>query len=275
MLKKELCIVLKKNTFSERDLMITAIGVESGKIHAYAKNALHSKRFGSSLDFFSISEWQFQCNESTGSIRVDKAELIKSFSGIQKNWEKYAVASFVTEVILLSASEDESTRKLFQLYTNTLMRIEECHSNEELFVVSNAYLYKHLQWAGLQPSLHHCLGCQTSKEDTRHNNHYLAEPKSGGWYCIKCSSKLHHAHSEHSTALSFDDLESIYYYGKTPIRKIRSDRLEAVQSQKIFNFLIYMLFFHAPNIDIQKLKTLSFHPFYSKSTKQPQVNHPL
>ena len=152
---ESLSIVLRSQPLHERDRLVTFLTQDFGKITGVAKGAIHSKRFGGSLDFLTCSKIEFVKKENAEMVRIDKAVTYKEFRGLQLDYEKLVFASFATELILKLVEQDVELKELFQILSYFLYHLDEGkYSNLALL---NIFLLKFLKYMGYAPSLQELL----------------------------------------------------------------------------------------------------------------------
>ena len=84
--QEDLAIVLRSQPFQERDKIVTMLTENQGRITGVAKGAIHSRRFGGSLDLFACSHIRWK--ETQGElVRVDdmrQAYWERRFTGARR-----------------------------------------------------------------------------------------------------------------------------------------------------------------------------------------------
>ncbi len=107
-------MLIKKTPVGESDIFATLFTKEFGKLRAVAKNAVSSrKRFGGSLEMFSLLKVELGSNRSGGEI-LQSSEVLESFAGVAKDMRIFLKANCLVELIDAAFTEDKiSDEKIF------------------------------------------------------------------------------------------------------------------------------------------------------------------
>lgn len=269
--KQDTAIVLKTVIFEERHRMVSALTAEHGRISAVARNSIHSRRFGGTLDAFSASEWTWVEKANADVARLDHAEIKRSFEGIRRSFEKLALASAISEVILRVAPEKEPCPELFRLHSNALAVIEEAPETDPRLPpdlkLLNFYLGKVLQWSGNQPQILACMNCERSLEDMPLEVDMTWLIPEAAWICHVCRvQESAHVQGRGTTAFQHSLLRvapaavrDLRQALETPLRRaLEIARANGSEHRGLFALLEALLTYHIPGFDQAPLKSLRF-----------------
>ncbi len=269
---QDLAIVLKWVPYEERHRVVTALTENYGRISALARNSIHSRRFGGSLEPFSASLWTFVERKNADLYRVEEAEIRRGYEGLRENFECLALASTFNELMLRLAPERESSPELFKLHANALATLDELHEKGSdltiLLKLLNAYLIKVLQWSGNQPQIHKCVLCSKPLEEFAPNTQMSCRVSDASWFCPAHSA--HPVQDQHATGhqmhlknrffkLTVAALRDFYMDLSKPIKQvIESNRASDEDHRALFLFLESLFLFHVPGFDQKPLKAIRF-----------------
>lgn len=273
--KRDLAIVLRSVPFEERHLIVTALTQNNGRISAVARNAVHSRRFGAALELFTAGEWLFTEHGSSELHRLDEAETKHPFEGLRKDFERLALASVFTEIMLRVSQSNQPCEQLFKLHSNALMALEETPDPTRLLLLLNIYIGKVLQWCGNQPDLTKCLKCGISLQDLIQKDkenpvqvHCITD--MAGWVCPNCNT-------QRGNAVELTAIIDLCAGLGHPIRQIlkeldRKDTEQQKAHQPLFTFLESLLAYHVPDFDRRQINGLKFLGLESNLQPAPE-NH--
>lgn len=152
-----LAIVLKTFRYAERDLIVNLLTEDHGRISALAKGAVHSKRYGGSLGFLTVSQVRCAHKETAELHRLEEAVVRHEFRNIPKDMEAMAVASCMVEVCLKLLEERSPVREVFVALSNALFYLD---AGKQKLLVLEAFLMKVLMVLGYAPRLASCVVCE-------------------------------------------------------------------------------------------------------------------
>ncbi|MEK6705880.1 MAG: DNA repair protein RecO [Bdellovibrionota bacterium] len=262
-LVKDLAIVLRSVQYGERHRIVTAITEEHGCISALARNSVHSKRFGGTLDLFVAGEWHFCGRPGAELLSLRETTARRSFGGIHADLSKLSLASVFSEILLRIASSPghERSTDLFRLHANALAAVEESSKLEaaEATRFLNCYMAKILCWNGTAPALDKCnycersaLGHDSAAEEER--VHFLIN--NATWACGGCSAAVEKTITSKNISLSV--VREFQRLLTTPIRQlINTPALKNLQ-QELFDVIESLFVYHVPGFDRAPLKGLRF-----------------
>ena len=92
MQRTDLAFILKSQPYKERDKLVTILTENHGKITGIAKGAIHSRRYGGSLDLFTCSNISYKESSTSELVRIDEATAKKDFLALRNNLENISAA---------------------------------------------------------------------------------------------------------------------------------------------------------------------------------------
>ncbi len=265
--KRDLAIVLRSVPYEERHRVVTALTERHGRITALARNSIQSRRFGGTLEPFSASLWRFTERPGSELVRLEEAEIRRSFDRLRKDFRRLAAGSLFNELMLRMAPERDPCPDLFRLHSNALAALDEMPEQGAELPLLNAYVAKLLQWSGSQPRLEKCLSCHLSLEFLSIEDEVSCLISEAGWICANCrSTRTHHIRQQEGQSLqrSLLRMKSIalkdFYLSLTlPIRKFSAASQGSLQDQRdLFRFLEALMIYHLPGLSGDSLKSLRF-----------------
>lgn len=139
-------IILKRNRFSETDLLLTIFSKHKGKIRLLAKGARKpTSRKGGSLGLFNLVKIAVSCGRSLDL--VTEAQVVKSFKAWKKNLNKVARAYQYCELVDKLSAEEVASKTVFSHLEGALEALSE--KDSEGF--SQEFELKLLQELGFWP----------------------------------------------------------------------------------------------------------------------------
>lgn len=246
--------------FEERHRIVTALTAENGLVTALAKNAVQSRRFGGSLDLFSVSEWQFQHSRSGEMLTLFESAILKSFENIRTDYSKLAMASFMCELVSRVAPQLQTCPDLFKLTYHGLDLLDQMLDTLSNFRTLNAFTLRVLHWSGTQPRLTYCMNCSESIMKIQ-ESHVSYDAVRGGWTCAKC---YHNSFALISSQTIRDFLLGTAYPIKQSIT-LMDGTIE--EHQEGFEFLKQLLEYHTPGLDRTPLRTLQSLTIHRATSK--------
>ena len=153
-------IVLRVVDFGESDRIVHLLSPQVGRLTVIAKGARRSKkRFPGTLDLFNHLRIAVQRRRATGMAMLEQATLIDAFLGLRSQLARYALASFLVELLDRMAPEGAAApdaRRLFSFALSALSNLEGAMPDARLRVLLELRAFDAL---GLRPELGHCVRC--------------------------------------------------------------------------------------------------------------------
>ena len=240
---KDTGIVLRSSPFRERDRLVHLLTEHHGKISGIAKGAIHSRRFGGSLDLFNCIEIEFVDKPNQDLVRIDSATIREGFPEIRKSLEGISAASYFVDLVRHLTEERLPAPGIFKCLAHYLHLIARKPLSAEIIRSFEIKLLDHL---GYTPITNYCVLC---------NANFFANPKecqtqifyfsveNGGVTCANCSNE----HPPHQ--LNWESLIWINTVRTTKIQDIPDliFSLDAIATSA--NFLRAFIQYHCPGLN--------------------------
>jgi recombinational DNA repair protein (RecF pathway) len=212
-------ICLRVRDYHESSKLVTFFTLERGKVSCLAKGArrLRSK-FGAALDLFAQSRIIYYSHETRTLFTLSDAELIRSFSSLATEPERFLAAEQMSEFVLRVIQPNDPSPQLYQLllnYLSTLESLQSCSSANLQSAICNlqsspppsanlqsaicnlqspnpypalvcSFLLKAASFLGFRPELRRCLLCRRPIESQRPA---FFDPGRGGIICPRCAGE--------------------------------------------------------------------------------------
>ncbi len=184
-MREDIGIVLKSQAFKERDKLVTILTENAGKITGIAKGAIHSKRFGGSLDLFSCSTIRYKESQGSDLVRIDEANTKRDFLQLRNSLENMSAAGYFVDLCHRMTEDHQNVREIFLLLAHYLFLLEEKQASAEIV---RSFEIKLLDRLGYGPVLDECVGCGTELLDAEDNPYSTVVIERGGFLCKNCSN---------------------------------------------------------------------------------------
>src|SRR5690606_23035249 len=119
----DLAIILRSQPFKERDKLVTFLTEKHGRITGVAKGAIHSKRFGGTLDLFACSQIRYK--EGHDLVWIEEANLRRDFLKVREKLENISAAGYFADLCLRLTEERHPVKEVFLLLAHYLYLLEE------------------------------------------------------------------------------------------------------------------------------------------------------
>lgn len=194
---KTMAVVIAVRTYGESDKIVTFYSEANGLISGIAKGAQRSlKRFVNKLEMFTALEVLYTSSRNSSLIRIDQAELLDHFQTIRYNYDRYAAASLICELILHWTRENDPDAQIFELLTWALTSLENLNRPATWIVI--LFNIKLLTLLGYKPDLSGCAVCGILNPA---RGPYRFNPNRNGLVCHKCNVTVNNC--RHSQGLNF------------------------------------------------------------------------
>lgn len=220
---------------------------------------------------FVASDWHYTLKPGSSLYHLSDTYVREPFNNIRKSFEKLALASIFSELVLKAGSQQEGAQEgygdLFRLHSNALFTLNECTQTDGEIPLLNAYVAKLLQWSGNQPRLHSCLECGILLEEIASDAQVNCLITNASWICLKCSAvDTRHIRNRGTESLAHSMLKlSARVVGdfqtslKTPIRQVTAQfRAPLNEHRELFKFSEALYTYHIPGFDKKPLNGLRF-----------------
>ena len=197
-------VVLKKTAYGDDDWIVTVLTEEGRRQSYFAPHARKSqKRFGNTLDLFNYLELTSNQKSPDSLPRLESAVLVSSVPSICENMAKFAVACYLSEIILEFLQAEQQIPALFTFFIKSLNMMDEVDALPHHFVPSAEHCL--LDLFGFKPQLSACLHCS---EAITPAGEYFFDGAKGSIVCLNCSPSVR------ANPLSYDAIQAILFQTK-------------------------------------------------------------
>lgn len=185
-------LLLRSVEFGESDRIVHLLTPESGRLTAMAKSARRShRRFPGTLDVFNHLAIEGRSSPRASMAFLERARLLHPFLGLRSDATRYALASFLVEMLDRLAPEGITggdAKRLFQFAIESLGLIESTRPTPALRLLIELRAFDAL---GLRPELGRCVHCGRIPGDRVAANHRVGfHVADGGIVCSSCGLRL-------------------------------------------------------------------------------------
>lgn len=148
---KERAIILRTTLIRESDLLVSALGEQSGKLQLLARGAKRSKkRFFGGIECFDSGTLDYSIKSGSQTGNLDSLVRGMRWQNLTSSLGAMTCAGFCTEITeLLCALDDESCGELFKPLFSTLKAIDRTQELKTQVSVAVYYSLLLLQYSGL------------------------------------------------------------------------------------------------------------------------------
>ncbi len=180
-------LLLRKVDFGESDLVVHLLTPRTGRITAIAKGARRStRRFPGTLDFFNVLRVELAPVRRAGAMaRLEHARLVHAFAGLRTDPARFALASYLLELLGRLAPEGGAPadlKRLFEFALEALRAVDASAPDAKLRVFLEL---RALAALGLRPELARCVRCRRALAGEGRVGFHVAE---GGPLCAACGA---------------------------------------------------------------------------------------
>lgn len=119
-------IVIKCKDYSETSQLVWLFTRDFGKIKIIAKGSRTSiKKFKGKLDLFNLCEIVFYKSARSELHTVSECEVIEPFSKIRQDLHRLAVASYISELLEVSAALEDPSKEIYSLAEDVFKWLNE------------------------------------------------------------------------------------------------------------------------------------------------------
>jgi DNA repair protein RecO (recombination protein O) len=178
-------IMLRRIDYGDYDLICTFYTKTFGKQTAMAKSAKRSvKRFGGSLELFSIVNITCRAGRGKGLPYLEEAALIEPFMAIRSDIRKTAYASYWVELVDKWSEAGVAHEPTFSLLARALAELNGDRTMAA--VISIWFQMNFMKLAGFGPTLSECSLCHNLLEQID-GAKIRFDLKRGGLVCNRCA----------------------------------------------------------------------------------------
>jgi DNA repair protein RecO (recombination protein O) len=147
--------VLRIRNLGEADRIVTLYTRQRGKLNAVARGARRIRnRLLSPTQVF--THGRYLIFPGKGLHNLSQAEIVHSGQALRDDLEKFAYASYVTELLDSLTAEEDPTDQIFPLLAATLSMGE----TGRFKLAARTFEIRLMRELGYEPELYHCLVCR-------------------------------------------------------------------------------------------------------------------
>lgn len=185
-------LLLRAVDFGESDRIVHLLTRDRGRLTAIAKGARKSrKRFPGTLDVFNRLRVEGRVRPRAEMAFLERAELLDAFLGLREAPRRYALASFLIELLDRMAPEAlpaAESRPLYDFAVESLSLLCEVEPDVTLRLLLELRAFDAL---GLRPELSRCVRCGRVAEASVEASHPVSfHVADGGLVCTACGLRL-------------------------------------------------------------------------------------
>lgn len=185
-------LLLRSVDFGESDRVVHLLTAGTGRLTAIAKGARRSrKRFPGTLDVFNHLAIRSRSKAHASMAFLERARLVNPFLGLRSDSVRYALASFLAEMLDRLSPEGitgPEAERLFIYATESLALLDRVRPTATLRLLLELRGFDAL---GLRPELGRCVRCGRVPHDTVTVDHRVNfHVPDGGIVCSACALRL-------------------------------------------------------------------------------------
>ena len=156
MLTTQKGLVLRERSLGDNDKFLDVLTESSGLIEVLAKGVKkHNAKNAAVSQPYCYAD--FCLSENSGRYALNSAEPIRTFFGISKDIERFALASYFSEITLYVATQEKPNNEILRLILNCLHFL--CAGNREILLLKSIFEMRLTAEIGLVPNLLGCCRC--------------------------------------------------------------------------------------------------------------------
>lgn len=185
-------VLLRSVDFGESDRIVHLLTSDGGRLTAIAKAARRShRRFPGTLDVFNHLEIDGRAKPRATMAFLERAKLIQPFLGLRTDPARYALASFLTEMLDRLSPEGivgPEAARLFEFAIESLSLLERVRPTASLRLLLEL---RGLDALGLRPEFGRCVRCgRVAGDEIAHDHLVHFHVADGGITCAACAIRL-------------------------------------------------------------------------------------
>lgn len=188
-------VVIGRHDLGEADRILTLFTPHHGKVRAVAKGVRRpGSRFAPHVELFSHSH--FILHRGRGLDVVTAAEVREAFPAFRGDYERYAWASHLAELLNRLTEDGQEQPPLYDLIVRSYRLLD---GGTDPWLVARHFEVRILELAGFRPDIYRCVACET---DLAAEVNYLSN-QFGGLLCARCRGQDPHARALSLNAQKF------------------------------------------------------------------------
>ena len=260
--QEEIAIVLRSQPFQERDRLVSFLTENQGRISGIAKGAIHSKRYGGSLDLFTCSVIRYKESPNSELVRIEEANTRKDFLKLRERLENISAAGYFTDLVLRLTEERQSSREIFLLLAHYFKLLEEVPASMEIV---RSFEIKFLERLGWAPILEECVSCEKAFFAEGMGSGVSLELEKGGFCCESCTG-----HTKKKIPL--DAILWMIRARETMIQHTPSLKFSEESMSEAVSVLQQFLRWHAPGLGNYNFRSHSMLERFLEDARREEVN---
>ncbi len=228
-------VVIRVIDHGESDKIVTFYCPELGKLTGIAKGAKRSKkRFVNKLELFSRLNIVFAANRYSSLVRIDRAKLVNSHPAITGDYQRYAGAILICELLLNWSRENDGDRQLFDLLLWSLEQLANGQPTHKTIII---FYIRMLGISGYEPQFNGCLSCGMLTPEVAP---FSFRPSRNGIICRRCNPG-----NRTTVPVALSTAKLLQHISELPLAKVNrlqfspASELEAMGLLKAYgNFLL-------------------------------------
>ena len=207
-------LVIRSVDYKEADKILTVLTGEYGKLTVAARGAKRKgSRVSAASQLFAYSEMTLFVHN--GRFQLNEATMLEQFSGIDKDIETLALASYLAEVLGCEAEQGQGNPAVLRLALNSLYALAKGMYPRRR--VKAAFELRYCALSGYAPDLaEECALCGTAVQEA------LLAPQAGLLYCRNCAGQM----GERGLPLDAGALAAARYILDCDLKRLFSFELE-------------------------------------------------
>ena len=174
-------IILKRWDYGEKDLIVSFLSREKGRLQGIAKGAKSSlKRFGPALDLFAWVKLQVVERKHNSLYLIDQAQIISNVSQLRQDYASILLASGLLELSQHLFREGLHEEGAFLHLLESLQQLEKQGARRRVFW---SFLIRNFEMMGWGLHLKSCEKCNKNFE----NEKCVFDVLQGSSLCLDCS----------------------------------------------------------------------------------------
>jgi hypothetical protein len=131
--------------------------------------------------------------------------LRRPFDRLRSQFERFATAGILQELVLKLTPEHVHQPELFKLFANALATLDDLEKNTDAQFIEflATFVTKFLQIQGVQPQFNKCLQCEKPLQAFGDGDTFIFHHEQSGWSCSGCRGGLPRTGGSHENAFGY------------------------------------------------------------------------
>lgn len=175
-------LVIRQSEYKESSYIVEILTLERGRMSFIAQGAKRSKSKSQNLTELFVSA-TYNLTGSKSLLYLKDGQIDDAHLGLRKSIYKMTGASYMTELILQTAMEDETVPELYHLLASGWKALEQSQNATAVARVLAAFTLKLSCFLGFRPQLGSCMSCGSEDLDGAG-----FDTEEGGVICRSCGA---------------------------------------------------------------------------------------